>query len=112
MAQQIDILPTVLHLLGYDKPFVAFGKDLMDSGSGNWAVNYLGGVYQYVEDNYVLLFDGTAPTALYDYVADPLQKTNLLSAKPVRAEAMALRLKAIIQSYMARMTGNDLVVRE
>ena len=111
VAQQIDILPTVLHALGYDKPYVAFGKDLLDAEPGRWAVNYSGGIYQLIEGDYVLLFDGTAPKALYDYVADPLLKDNLAEREPERVADMTRRLKAIIQVYMVRMTTNNLVFK-
>ncbi|MBP3762286.1 MAG: sulfatase-like hydrolase/transferase [Bacteroidales bacterium] len=111
VAQQIDIMPTVLHLLGYGKPYIAFGKDLLATDTA-WAVNYSNGIYQYVEGDYVLLFDGQQPTALYRYAGDPLMKQDLLEAEPALAARMERRLKAIVQSYMERMTANRLVLRE
>jgi len=42
VAQQTDILPTLLGWLGYDEPYVAFGCDLMHTPEAEtWAVNYL-----------------------------------------------------------------------
>ena len=50
IAQQIDIMPTVLGYLGYDRPYVAFGCDLFNTEpQDTWAVNYLNGIYQYVK---------------------------------------------------------------
>lgn len=111
VAQQIDIMPTVLRLLGYDKPFMAFGKDLLAADT-MWAVNYANDIYQYVEDDYVLLFDGQQATALYNYALDPLQKTDLKTSEPMRVARMERKLKALIQTYMIRMTTNHLVIRE
>ncbi len=115
VAQQIDIMPTLLSILGYDKPYIAFGKNLLADSTSNWAVNYCNDAYQYVEDSLLLLFDGQKPTALYNYVGDPLQKNNLLHSQQATYQTivhrMALRLKAIIQSYMSRMTENQLIVR-
>lgn len=112
VMQQIDIMPTLLRILGYDQPFSAFGKDMFDSRETQWAVNYSNGIYQYIEGDYLLLFDGEQPAALYNYVVDPLQKTNLLeSADSQLLEHMLLRLKAIVQTYMIRMTTNHLVLR-
>ena len=108
-AQQIDIMPTILHALGYSKPYFAFGKNLL-ANNENWAVNYANGTYQYLSDNYLLQFDGTHPTALYNFVSDPLLHNNLLLNNPQRAQRMEQRLKAIIQSYMTRMTENRLTV--
>ena len=115
VAQQIDIMPTLLSILGYDKPFIAFGKNLL--GGDNWAVNYCNDIYQYVEDSLLLLFDGEQPVSLYNYVADPLQKTDLLDNSEFRIQnselidSLTLRLKAIIQSYMQRMVENRLIIR-
>ena len=109
VAQQNDIMPTLLRILGYDKPFVAFGKNLLDDSQGHWAVNYSNGIYQYLDGTHVLLFDGERSTALYDYVADPLLQRNSLAADPQRAARMETALKAIIQSYMDRMTTNRLI---
>lgn len=111
VAAQIDIMPTLLNLLGYDEPYLAFGKDLLSTDTPTWTVNYANGIYQYVDGPLVLLFDGERQTALYDYVADPLQQHNLMGTQPERERAMLARLKAIIQSYMIRMTTNNLTVK-
>ena len=111
--QQIDIMPTLLRILGYDQPFPAFGKNVLDPGETPWAVNYSNETYQYIEGDYTLLFDGQEPTALYNYAADPLQRRNLLAdpTQAERKERMLRRLKAIVQTYMIRMTTNHLVIR-
>ena len=111
VAQQIDIMPTLLRALGYDKPYFAFGKNLLGGGE-QWAVNYSNGIYQYIDGQWLLLFDGNRATALYNYVDDPLQKNDLLHTQPDRADRMERRLKAIVQSYMVRMTENQMVIRE
>ena len=114
VAQQIDIMPTVLRILGYDQPYVAFGKNLLTDSTFNWAVNYSNDIYQYIEDDLLLLFDGEKAVALYNYVDDPLLKNNLLNSSQdlkIKTQNFELRLKAIIQSYMIRMLDNHLVVR-
>ena len=59
IAQQIDILPTVMGMLHYQKPYFGFGIDLLNTpAEDTWAVNYMGGIYQYVKHNHVLQFDG------------------------------------------------------
>jgi len=116
IAQQIDIMPTVLSYLGYDKPYVAFGKDLNStSDKDTWAVNYNNGIYQYVKDGYMLQFDGTNVKALYDIEKDWLLTKNLIEGSNVqsntkaKAEKLEKELKAIIQSYMERMIENRLI---
>ena len=112
IAQQIDIMPTVLSYLGYDRPYVAFGCDLLTtSDEDTWAVNYLNGIYQYVKGDWLLQFDGQKSKALYRFRSDLLLKDNLLTKEPKIAKDMELQVKAIIQSYMTRMVNNQLVVQ-
>ena len=114
VMQQIDIMPSVLRILGYRQPFPAFGKNVFDPDEQPWAVNFSNDIYQYIEGDYTLLFDGDKPTGLYNYVIDPLQKRNLLNspAEKQRIDRMLTRLKAIVQTYMIRMTTNHLVIRD
>lgn len=112
VMQQIDIMPSILRILGYEKPFPAFGKNVFDPDETPWAVNFSNDIYQYIEGDYTLLFDGDQPTGLYNYAFDPLQKQNLLRAEPQRANRMLSRLKAIVQTYMIRMSTNHLVIRD
>lgn len=109
IAQQIDIMPTVLGYLGYDEPFVGFGINLFDTPSADtWAVNYQNGIYQLVKGTYVIQHDGQQLRAVYDYRNDPLLKHNLKGSVSEEA-ALETQLKAIIQSYMTRMITNRLV---
>ena len=112
IAQQIDIMPTVLSYLGYDRPYVAFGCDLLTTtDEDTWAVNYLNGIYQYVKGDWLLQFDGQKSKALYRFRTDLLLKDNLLTKEPKVAADMERQVKAIIQSYMTRMVNNQLVVQ-
>ena len=107
VAQQIDILPTVLGLLGYQKPYLAFGIDVLNTPADDcWAVNYLNGIYQYVRYGYVLQFDGAKTKAVYR-LEDRLMQQNVVGQVAVQAQ-MEREVKAIIQQYMERMTQNRL----
>ena len=107
IAQQTDILPTLMDMLGYQKPYVAFGIDLLNTpAEDTWAVNYLNGIYQYVKHGHVLQFDGRQSKAVYA-LTDSLMQNNLLDSYP-RRQQMERELKAIIQQYMARMTQDRL----
>jgi len=111
IAQQIDIMPTILNYLGYNKPYVAFGIDLLNTPAGKtWAVSYNGGIYQYVKGDYFIQFDGTKLKAAYNYKKDWMMTRNLVNDKSKEAvlTAMTKELKAIIQSYMQRMQNNAL----
>lgn len=109
VAQQIDIMPTILDYLHYDKEYFAFGVDLLDSTATKFAVNYNNSTYQFIQGNYVLQFLNDKTIAVYDYVNDPLLKKNLVGKVPdiqIKTEKM---IKAFIQQYNNRMIRNQLV---
>ena len=107
VAQQIDILPTVLGMMGYPKPYFGFGIDVLNTPADKtWAVNYLNGIYQYVHYGYVLQFDGTNSKGIYK-LDDRIMQHNLIGKVPQQSQ-MESELKAIIQQYMMRMTQNRL----
>lgn len=102
IAQQIDILPTILGMLNYTKPYFGFGIDVLNTPKEDtWAVNYLNGYYQYVRYGYVLQFDGSSTTAIYS-LDDKLMKNNIKGKVEIQQQ-MERELKAIIQQYMERM---------
>lgn len=111
IAQQIDIMPTVLGYLGYDKPYVAFGCDLLNTRpEDTYAVNYINGIYQFFKGDYLLQFDGQKATAMYQFKTDKLLENNLLGQVPAQQQ-MENELKAMIQQYMTRMNNDALVVK-
>ena len=111
IAQQTDITPTLLGFLGYDVRYVGFGCDLFGADPADtWAVNWNNGIYQFLQGDLMIQFDGEKVTAVYNFKTDELLTDNLLGQ--IDVSAMELRLKAIIRQYMQRMNGNNLVVRE
>jgi len=107
IAQQIDILPTVMGMLHYPDPYFGFGIDLMNTpADSTWAVNYLNGIYQYVKHGHLLQFDGQHTRAVYS-LTDSMMKHNLAGHLPQQPQ-MERELKAIIQQYMERMTQDRL----
>lgn len=108
VAQQIDILPTLMGILGYDKPYLSFGIDLLNTpAEQTFAVNYLNGTYQYVKYGYVLQYDGKATKAIYK-LDDLLMRRNL-RGKVKEQPQMERELKAIIYQYMYRMVNDKLL---
>ena len=109
IVQQTDITPTLLHLLGYGKPYLAFGDDVLAADpAGTWAFNYNAGVYQLAKGDLLLQFDGDKTTAVYRFKTDPLLQHNLVGTQPQQQETEQF-LKALIQQYMSRMNENRLL---
>lgn len=115
IAQQIDIMPTLLSYLGYRRPYIAFGQDLLRTAtSDTYAVAYSNGLYLLTQGHYFLAFDGARTVSFYDYVADPFLTHNLVRPKTQASpEQMGMEkcIKAIVQSYMERMNANQLTLR-
>ena len=116
IAQQIDILPTLMGMLNYPKPYFGFGIDVLNTEKEDtWAVNYLNGIYQYVKHGYVLQFDGERTKAMYE-LGDSLMERNLIGDRSQESgvgregvkEEMEQEVKAIVQQYMERMTEDRL----
>ena len=113
IAMQLDIKPTVLSYLGYDKPSVSFGCDLLSTADEDtYAINYQNGTYLYYRQGYQLQFDGEQSIALYHFTEDRLLEKNLLESDPARAADMEYRLKALIQQFNYRLIHNQLTAAE
>ncbi|MDE6117318.1 MAG: sulfatase-like hydrolase/transferase [Duncaniella sp.] len=111
IAQQIDIMPTLLNYVGYDRPYIAFGKDILNTpAEDTWAFNW--DFYpQYFKGNYVMRTDGENVTEIFNYVDDPLL-TNNLKGKFEGEHEMERELQAIIQSYMQRMSADNVTAKQ
>lgn len=108
IAQQIDIMPTILNYIGYPNTYMAFGVDLLRTpAQETWAVNYLNGIYQYVKYGYVMQFDGKTTKAMYK-LTDLFMKHNLIGKVPEQNK-METELKAMIYQYMYRMVNDKLL---
>ncbi len=107
-AQQTDIMPSVLGYLRYNKPYVAFGRDVFRESTTPVAFNYKDNTYQMFRDEYALVFDGTASLALYDYKRDRLMQHNLLHERPDVVAEMEAYIKAVVQQYNNRLIENRL----
>lgn len=110
IVQQIDIMPTVLDYLNYDKPYIAFGRNVFTDDAKPFAFNYLNNNYQAFSGDYLLMFDGAREVALYDFKADPMLINNLAGQRPDFEQPLLLRLKAFIQQYNNRMVDDHLTL--
>ncbi|MDR2848198.1 MAG: LTA synthase family protein [Bacteroidales bacterium] len=110
IAQQIDVMPTVLGYLNYDRPYVAFGHDLLDSATVNHAMIYNKPVFQYFEGTYMYQFDEEKFIAIYDFVNDIQLQNNLISQMQPPPD-VEKKVKARIQQYIERMVDNTLVIQ-
>lgn len=108
-AQQIDIYPTILDMIGYQKPFRSWGRSLLDKKSSQpFVMNSTGNLYQYSQGRYVCIFDGRKAIGFYDKDDRALQH-NLIDKRNAEMDELELRCKAFIQDYMERIVDQKLV---
>jgi phosphoglycerol transferase MdoB-like AlkP superfamily enzyme len=112
IAQQIDIMPTILNYLNYDKDYIAFGTNLLDDSRESFAFNTNGSSYHlYMRDHILEMMDNRA-MGLYNFRSDRYLESNLISKEPDLVNIMMEKMKAVIQSYNSRLIDNDMVVRK
>jgi phosphoglycerol transferase MdoB-like AlkP superfamily enzyme len=111
VIQQIDILPSVLDYLGYNKPFFAFGNSIFSKAYPRFVVNELSDHYLWYMNGYLLTADQLKPKALYDFNTDSLLHHNVLSQDNALAhQTLIPYFKAFIQLYRSSLINNKLTV--
>jgi hypothetical protein len=108
VTQQLDIMPSVLDYLHYPKNSFAFGKSVFDTTSTGAALTFNSDFYQYIENDYVLQFDGTQTIGLFNYKIDSTLKNNLISTEPTILKRMEQQTKARIQTYEQSLINNKM----
>jgi len=111
LTQQIDIVPRILRRLKYSGKIVSFGND-PQTKKHPFVVNYNNGAWNFIQDDYLLLFQNEKPVAFYNYKKDPMLKNNLIKNPPAVIKNMQRRLKAFIQQYKNRLINNTLTTKD
>lgn len=112
VAQQIDIMPTVLNHLNYNESYIAFGNDLLNPDTVHFAVNYLDHFFQIFMDDYSLHYNADTVLAFFDLKNDRYTKKNLKGKGNEMEDKLLIKLKAFIQDYNRRLIDNDLVIKK
>src|SRR5690606_22398802 len=95
---------------------IAFGRNIFDKNPKKpFVVNFINGVYQLYQDNYVLFFDGKKTIAFYNISNDELLMNNLLKIQLnedelIKKTDMEVFIKAIVQQYNNRLISNQLTI--
>ncbi len=100
IAQQIDIMPSVLSYLSYDGEYIAFGNNLFDDSGDSFAFNTNGSTYQLFMKDHMLEMVENKPVGLYDFKKDRFLDNNLIDKDTSHLWTMEEKLKAIIQAII------------
>ncbi|MDA3853704.1 MAG: sulfatase-like hydrolase/transferase [Bacteroidales bacterium] len=109
LAQQIDIMPTVLDYVGNSSNYLAFGQSLLQENPNKFIINYPNSTYQCIMGELVLHFDGEKVLSVHNYVKDPTLKNNIVNE--LSDNKLTQMTKAIVQQYNNRMIRDNLTVK-
>ncbi len=107
---QVDILPSVLNLLGYNKPFFAFGQSYLKRKNNN-CYFYANGNYMMIADSILAVYNHTAITALYNFRRDSSLTNNIAGHYPSLEASLTKDLRAFIQTYNSTLIHNTGMVK-
>lgn len=102
-----DILPTVLKMAHYSGDYYSYGNDLLDSPT-HYVVHFVDGLFHILDDDYLLLFDGTKTIGFYNYRKDSSLAHNLLAEEKDRQDRLEKYLKAYVQTFYDGLANNRL----
>lgn len=110
VVSQVDIMPTLLGLLGNEEPYFAFGRDVFGEVEAEpISVSYDNNMFQAITAEHLVLFDEHRVVAVYS--KDDIRHENNLLGK-VDVSDIERRMKAMIQSYYSRIEAKDYLVRD
>ncbi len=111
-VQQLDLVPTVMDLLHYPKPFMSFGNSVYDSAYG-FSVSRINGALQLVDDSTLTGMDESANRLLYHYNLhnDPRLQNNRAQSNHAPAFQQTRMLQAILQRFNNSILDNNLEVK-
>ncbi len=98
LAQQIDIYPTILDMMGYKKPFRSWGRSLIDKKEKPFVVNYTGQYYRYMKDSLVMDFDGEKDFKVY-HINDKSYAQNIYNKTDTIHQKISKDCQAFLQIY-------------
>jgi phosphoglycerol transferase MdoB-like AlkP superfamily enzyme len=107
-AQQIDIYPTVLDMIGYRKPFRSWGRSLLSPGKiAPFVIKYSANMYQYMSGAYICTFDGKKAVGFYAK-EDKDMTHNLIAKRTPEMDVLEMKVKSFVQDYMNRIVDRKL----
>ncbi len=110
IAQQLDILPTVLDYLNIEFTYYSFGKSLLQSNDGQ-AIAYLQGSYYHFIGDYMIVFYEDKAQKLFNFNVNKLPLVDSSKVYKSKIDVYEPILKAMIQRYSRDVTQNNTRVK-
>ena len=107
LTHQMDIFPSIVDLVGYDKPINSWGRSLFSNSGKSFSIHFSGTVYHFITEKYILVFDGDSVIGIYDR-EDQWLTNNLKENSNINFSNEEKYLKAFMQGYMNRIIEKKL----
>ena len=106
-TSQMDVMPTLLGILGYDAPYFAYGRDALKSCENPITIVYDNGAYKAFSAEYIYIFTDDAIREVY-HISDIARQNNLVATH--YSADIERRIKAYIQQYYYHAERKSYVV--
>ena len=107
-AQQMDIYPTLVDLIGYNKKIRSWGRSLVSDKKEDYLIVNSSGAEQFMIGNYIYLFDGKDFLGIYDLKDLGLENNLIRKVSNSEIEFGKMKSKAWYQDYMNRIINRKL----
>ena len=114
IAQQIDIYPSLVDLIGYKKPFRSWGRSVFANRPDETPRAFISDalMYQMMQGNYTYIIDETGKVNGVYKKEDGALKNNLLGKEDNAEIQKGIKdLKAFMQDYMDRIINHKLSLK-
>jgi phosphoglycerol transferase MdoB-like AlkP superfamily enzyme len=107
---QTDILPSVMHRLGYNKPFFAFGDSYLN-GEDHHCIYYANATYNQYCDSMTYRYNNGKLVSVFNYVRDSTLSHDIVHANPYKDSVATIQFRSFIQAYNSALIGNACVLK-
>ena len=109
VVSQVDLMPTLLGLMGNDEPYFAFGRDIFGEHDAEpISVSYDNNLFQAITAHHLILFDEHQVVAVYAH--DDIRHEHNIKEE-VDTSSIERRLKANIQSYYSHIENKNYTIK-
>lgn len=104
---QCDILPSVMNLLSYNKPFFAFGQSFLKKQNNN-CYYYVNGNHLMIADSMMLSFNKANLQSVFNFKRDSSVVKDVIGKYPSLERKLTEEFRAFIQTHNTRLRENNM----
>jgi hypothetical protein len=99
-----------MQILGYNKPFFAFGQSHLNRRNNN-CYYYSNGNHMMIKDTLVMALNNNTIKSVYNFKTDSTLDNPLLHKHPEMEEKMLSEFKAFLQTHNSAVMQNNMHIK-